>query len=305
MLNACKVSIREAREERAMTIGTANNEFNAVEAMTNFLNQTHGAAVVFNEDVFIVENYSIDTFNGMATFVGKNKKGSAGSTSEVYNIESLIVTYTTNTREAVIKPFNFKIYIANGETFFLCIFHRYGRSGSKSAFINQFRQYVREAYDKIIDIKNVVPPGFVEQVLSGDIKMLTLTKETRIARNTNDIADELDDMQWMRETNAEYVVKAKRRQVLDIGAKIRRFLNNEVELSSLFTVPEMPDYDNAKVTVNTNGTTKTIDLSEIQFIICDKEVTGQLVLVDGHPTDDSINLAFDNYYNELLENNRQ
>lgn len=302
MLNACKVSIKDARAENSILIGTGENEFNANEVVGTFLQQAQGEPTILDEDVFIVEEYEQGAFNNntMTTFTGKNKKGSAGSTAEVYDTVNSMVTYTTNENEAVMKPFNFKIYIANGETEFMCIFHRYGRSGSKSAFIARFRKYIKDNYEKVVVIKNIVPPDYMDQILGGDIKMLTLTREARVERQVNDIADELDENQWLRQANTEYIVKAKRRKNLN-GMKdaLGRLFRNEVVLSELFTIPDV-EYDNAKITLNTNGMTKTIDLSQIQFYFCDNDVTNDLILEHGHPTGESINTAFDNYYNELM-----
>ena len=188
----------------------------------------------------------------------------------------------TEITEAEVMPFYFSIAIPRGDTNRgLLILQNHGVYGIKSVFSDFLDNYLRDINDDYrLVIGTIAPREYIDRFLNEGI----LQKIRFIRYNIpNDIAEQIGINNGVDTSFEEYIInkpigfiRTKGRALIEC-INGQRYVNNLVEIDNF-------EYDNIKLEFKLGRKTKVIDLSNIDKLVLNEDITDRVDLIGGHPT---------------------
>jgi hypothetical protein len=271
----------------------ALREGNFMDLFRNFANE-YGGDYVNNEDlekVFKVENYNIQVYerDNIELFryaIGKVKTGAYGYSSEIVNTNTGAVNYNKTEDDAEVMPFYFCFCMPIvPSTKGILILQTTGVFGIKSIFNNCLEEYLNRTNNEYrLSIGSITPVPYITRFLQYGI----LQKIRFIRYNIPaDRARQLGLNNGVEEAFEEYTIHKplgfvdRKRMEITQCLTGQRAINNVIEIADF-------DYDNIKLDFKMGRKNKTINLSNIDKIIVNEDITDNLDLINGQPTEESI-----------------
>ncbi|MBB6218674.1 ribosome-associated translation inhibitor RaiA [Anaerosolibacter carboniphilus] len=269
--------------------------------LTGFLNLNVGdfQRTEILSKVFKVENYQQfdHHFRGVEDYkyiIGKVKSGSYGLTSEIIDSATGATQYNKNESDADVIPFYFTLAVPAGETNRgILILENVGVFGIKQQFDRLLEEYLRSINPEYeLSINSFTPVQYIDHFLDDGV-----IKSMRFIRY--DIP--ADTAQRLGLNNGvafdEYVIHHVGRNN-DIRDKIKSYVRGRVRIRNIAEIDF--DYDNVKVEVKIGKRSKVLNLENINKIVISEDVTDRLVLLGGHPTEESMSVVFEENLEEYL-----
>jgi len=210
--------------------------------------------------------------------------GEYGYEAQLYDKNTGFISYTRKTYEAEMLPFYFLIKIPKAADEGLIVLQRFNQFGIRNLLLDNFQKEVNEKFpDFRIDMYPVIPAALYEKYLREGI--LTKIRFIRFSIPT-DIANTIREPHIEDDGYTELVVSAKRNRKLPtsiISKALQKIVNGEKEIKGIIELQSF-EYDNVKIEVKINDKRRVIDLSNLQRIKWNPDVSDQVKLNEtGHP----------------------
>ena len=218
---------------------------------------------------------------------GVIQSGAYGFESDLLDTQSGALAHHRSVNEADMLPFYFLVHVPNNSDQAILILQRFGINGIKTIFTKYYSDYFVNNYPDILFEINPLIPGDYLSTLVEDGRF---TKIRFIKFGVpHDFADVYsNDGHIEREGYFEQTITVPRGYFLQLADRIRGIRNGQLDLKSMYEIPN--DYDKVKVEVELNGRYRTIDLSNLDRFRPYYDITDEVDIgTDGHPVFNSIN----------------
>ena len=139
--------------------------------------------------------------------------GRYGQRTVAINIKKNNSKTELGTDNAICHFYNVFFYIENDKLDNICIFHRYGRGGCKTIFLELFNRFLAEKELKI-EMSALVSPEQESIIEQGEKTKLRLLKNTTKENTSSDIADKLKPSKRMNNnTEMELTINLKNKNI--------------------------------------------------------------------------------------------
>lgn len=188
-------------------------------------------------------------------------------------------------------------FIEYGQLDNICIFHRYGRGGCKTIFLELFNRFLAEKELKI-EMSALVSPERESVIEQGEKTKLRLLKNTKKVNASSDIADNLNQSKRMNNNvEMELTINLKNKNIKDKLGSLNDVIFGRKTVGEIFEIPDDFEYDETKVEMKIGNQTRTINLQEIGQMLCECDITRKLEYdVEKEPTYSTISREADAYY---------
>lgn len=223
--------------------------------------------------------------------------GRYGQRTVAINIKKDNSKTELGTDNAICHFYNVFFYIEDGNLDNICIFHRYGRGGCKTIFLELFNRFLTEKELKI-EMSALVSPEQESVIERGEKTKLRLLKNTNKVKVSSDISDNLNLSKGMNNnTEMELTINLKNKKIKDKLGSLNDVLFGRKTVGEVFEIPDGFEYDETKVEMKMGNQTKTINLQEIGRMLCECDITRKLEYdAEKEPTYSTISREADAYY---------
>ena len=223
--------------------------------------------------------------------------GRYGQRTVAINIKEDDSKTELGTDNAICHFYNVFFYIENSKLDNICIFHRYGRGGCKTIFLELFNRFLVEKELKIV-MSALVSPEQESIIEKGEKTKIRLLKNTTKENTSSDIADKLKPSKRMNNnTEMELTINLKNKNIKNKLGDLNDVLFRRKTVGEVFEIPDNFDYNEAKVEMKIGNQTKTISLEEIGQMLCECDITRKLEYdAEKEPTYSTISREADAYY---------
>jgi hypothetical protein len=289
--------VRNDRERKPLLMGDGNDgsiDFNQI--LKTFLSTLTIPTVLINSDRLIhIPSFDETFYNNYNVLHFKSNTGRFGFGSKLIDV----VTHNeevVDSNKALTFPYHVSFYTKNGKHKNICMFHRFGHGGTKTAFIKEINKFLKINYNYILKTKAIVNEEYRQELLEGIPQKLRYISYGA-KEPSSDAADNI---------SGRIIEKYEEEMQISINLKSKRMkdkfkLNIDDRDNPSIIFEDLPDeiFEDAKK-VNTkldmliNGRIKVWDQDGRTMF--DYEISDDLEYkLDNHPTDESIKLVFDKY----------
>lgn len=229
---------------------------------------------------------------------GEVKTGDFGIVSELIDTTSGEVK-NRNREDAEVLPFSFGFMYSGGNVNHgVVVFQTEGRYGMKTNFIKRLKKFLNQNYNGIkIETSPMIPFQFVNTIMnSGSLKRIRFLRYVAPA-DTNQRLGANDGIEIKEErifSNLAGVIERRRDAIIGFIAG----RNGIREIANLDDF----DYDELRMEFNIGGSTKTLNITNLDRLVITMELKPEeLVIVDGHPTHNSLRQLIEQNAYDYLE----
>ena len=224
--------------------------------------------------------------------------GEWGYESELVDVDTRVIAHTRSTREAGLLPFYFLSRLPNGQDEGIVVLQRFQNLGIRKILLTDLQRYFAERHeDYTLRINPLIAPG-VWRAYLGEGRLLTV----RFIRFSipDDIADAISGGGHVEDIGKiEYVLTARRNGALPFQGRIVDFIEGRRHWDDFIELTDF-EYDTVKVEVDFHGSTRTLELKDVQNVRALYDVTDRVVFGDdGHPTFQSVDSVAKEYAGDL------
>ena len=213
--------------------------------------------------------------------------GDYGYTSRLYDVDQNEFSYERRTVDAELLPYFLISQLPHQYNEGVLILQRTGPYGIRTLLSQDFAREFDHLYpSRRLEINPLIPSQMIDDYLSnGRVTKLRLINYSI----SNDITNNFDTVDHEESIGyLEYVISARRMGNIPLVDRVLDFINGDRELTGILELPHF-EYENVKLEVELNGNRRTIDLSHLDRLRAQYDVTDQVEIgVDGHPTFASI-----------------
>lgn len=201
------------------------------------------------------------------------------------------------TDQAICHFYHVFFYIKDGTESNLCIFHRYGRGGCKTVFLELFNRFLSEQGLRV-EMHALVSPEQESVLLTGRKTKLRLLKNSVKVSRSADIADNLHPPKRMSsDTEMELTINLRNRRIASRAALLDDVIFGKRTVAEVFEIPEGFEYDQTKLEMVIGNRQRTVDLDHIHALLCELDITERLSYdADNEPIGASVSAEADAYY---------
>lgn len=201
------------------------------------------------------------------------------------------------TTKAICHFYNVFFFIERNTTENICIFHRYGRGGCKSVFLELLNRFLQNL-DLKIEMTAMVSPEQESVLKKGKKTRIRLVRNTTKASTSSDIADHFALPKKINNNiEMELSINLKNRKMANKMEAINDFIFGKKTVGEIFEIPENFEYDQTKVEMLIGNQQRTIDLNNLGAMLCECDITHKLSYDnDNEPTFETISAEADSYY---------
>lgn len=195
---------------------------------------------------------------------------------------------------------NILFYIGNNTNVF--IFHRYGQSGCKTAFLNIFNSFLSS--QELVAHLDII----LSDEMFTDINKCTLEKIRLITNYSETYSDKADNAKekTRKKVEQETIISLDAPRAKGIREWFSNLTDKEPsldELKEILVKLDFPsDFEDAKVTLKFGKVSRLISLSEFSGLIAEYDITEKVELKnDGSVSEESIRKISDEYALSFLK----
>ncbi|EQB3099723.1 hypothetical protein [Clostridium botulinum] len=258
------------------------------------------------EKIFKTEDYEDNTYekDNLELFrysIGRLKTGAYGYSAEIVDANTGDINYNRGIADAEVMPFFFYLCVSTSETNRgILLLETKGIYGVKTIFYKCFQEYLNTNYKDIkLSIRTITPITYVDKYLRHGI----LQKIRFIRYNVpHDTLRQLGMNNGTEQVYDEYIIHKPLGFLDERRLTIRECILGQSSINNVIEIDGF-EYENIKLEFKFGGKNKTINLSNIENISVNEDITNKVTLENGHPTKQSItpvleNIAVD-YLNEM------
>lgn len=257
----------------------------------------------YNKKVLKVESYEIGEthLNKFRTHCLTNA-GFYGRLLKIYNIKKDLQTKSVELNEAVLATYNVFFYYQENSTENICIFHRCGRGGCKTIFIEHFNRFLKK-HKLRLELKAIVSEEMQEKIKNGRILEMNLIKTSNVKKKNTDAADKMEEEESIikhREYSLSINLRGKRREACkDL---IDKLVFGEVPVKEVFEfIPEDLDFNETSCLMEIGNQQRTVYKSNLYALLTEHDITNLLKYDKyNYPTKESLSFVVDEYVSKLF-----
>lgn len=292
-------SLRVKNRKRNLVLDKDEDEETKSKTPDNFLVLKNYLNIIFSEfdvnkdirKLIKVEKLKVDNSDKERILSGLIKTGEYGYESELVKVPNRLVSHKRETDEAEMLPFYFLISMPSGRDEGIVILQRFGQKGIRKIFLDSFNKYYKNLYPNFkIEMWPLVTKKLIDYYMNyGGLKKIRFIKFSM----SKDIEDAYDSQDHEEEEGyTELIAHADRGlgKFLHLKGRVKEFLNGKRELKKLIELKEHSfEYDNVKLELEVDKTSRTIDLSHIYKLRAYYDITDRVRMSEnGHPEFESI-----------------
>jgi len=208
--------------------------------------------------------------------------GEYGYSTDFLNVNYKSLAFQRGIYDAEMMPFYFLTYLPSTHNEGIVLLQRRSNIGVQTVFLGDFKNYVEKNYPGVSIAINSLVPG---QLIEDHLKKGRITSMRLIHFELpSDLVDAHDkDGHTEIDGRVELNIIPSRGKSLPYADKILRFMKGDLEMTNLVEVSDF-EYENVKVEINVNGSTKTLDLSDTGKINSYIDITKEVEMKeDGFP----------------------
>ena len=224
--------------------------------------------------------------------------GDYGYESDLFNVQTSLLSYQRQSHEAELLPFYFLIILPRDINLGIVILQRFGQRGIKTILsIDLSNYFSAQLQNYRVEIDTLVPNMLLNDLLQrGEIKSVRFTRY----RIPSDLADQFDHSFEEDQGIAEFIIKTKGYARIPLINRVREYIFSNRPIEDFISFPEF-DYNNVKIQFVIDGQTRTIDLEDPRRIRAYYDVTDRVQIgLSGHPTFESIDIEARNLARDIL-----
>lgn len=229
---------------------------------------------------------------------GRVKTGDFGIVSELIDTTNGKVR-NRNREDAEVLPFSFGFMYSGGDVNHgVVVFQTEGRYGMKTNFIQRLRKFLNNNYNGIkIETSPMVPFQFVNTIMNnGSLKRIRFLRYVAPA-DTNQRLGVNEGIRIKEErifSNLAGVIERRRDAIMG-------FITGRNGIREIANLDDF-DYDELRMEFNIGGSTKTLNITNMDRLVITMELSPEdLVIVDGHPTHNSLRQLIERNAYDYLE----
>lgn len=291
---------RNDRSKTPVLMGDGSNgsvDFN--EILRNFLNTLTIPTISLDQDrLLYIPDYDESKYSDCKVIHFKSNTGRFGYGSKLIDV----VTHNSeevDSNKALIFPYHVSFYNRDSKHKNICMFHRFGHGGTKTAFIKEINQYLKDNHNYILKTQAIINEEYRSELLSGVPTKLRYISYG-VKSKSSDFVDNIGRTVEKYEEEMQLSINLKNKKMRE-----RFKLNTEDINNPKITFEKLPDeiFDssgktNTKLDLLVNGRTKVWDQDGKTMF--DYEISNDLSYKsDNHPTDESIKKVMDFYCNKF------
>lgn len=214
------------------------------------------------------------------------KTGEYGVESEIINSETGDLAHVKQPNEADVMPFGCGVIVPAGmHTNGILLFQSIGRFGIVTVMKKYLDDYLKSMND---GLRLVVEPLYPREYASKLFEEGIL-KKIRFIRYEipDDDADRYGLDRNVKEVIEERIIRNPAGFLRNKGNELRRFLNRECDMIDIVKIEDY-EIDDLKFEFKCGKRLKTISLRNLDNLIVSEDITNLLIIVNGHPTFDSL-----------------
>ena len=202
--------------------------------------------------------------------------------------------------KALVYPYHVYFYIKENHNTHICLFHRFGRGGTKTAFMKEINSYLQRKYNYILKTKAIINEEYRNELLTGTPLSYRYTAY-KLAEKSNDKVDNINGPVVEKYVELFQVkINLKNKKMKEkFNLDIKDITNPKISFED-FPLELTDEYDKTtqKIDMFINGRTKVWDIEGTT--IYDYEISDELIYkLDNHPTDKSIESVMDRYFEKF------
>lgn len=223
--------------------------------------------------------------------------GKFGQRTVAINITDENSKTELSTDNAICHFYNVFFYVEYEGTDNICIFHRYGRGGCKTVFLEMINRFLALKGLKMEMCALVSPEQ--ESILETGVKTkLRLLKNTSKVSYSSDVSDNMSPPKRMtNNTEMELTINLKNQKMAMKMEAVNDVLFGRKKVEEVFEIPDEFQYDQTKLEMYIGSQQRTIDLANIGALLCECDITEKLSYdEDNEPTYATISVEANLYY---------
>lgn len=244
------------------------------------------------ENVFSYDNVELETIRNTAgqaiydVIYLRVKTGEFGEESEIVDSDTGETTYNKSADEADVMPFGACVIVPCGEyTEGIVLTQSLGRNGITSIIKKKLNEYIREIDEQLrIVMHPIVPQQYMERLLTeGVLKTIRLISY----EIPDDDAERLGIDRGVGRAVQERVFRSPVGFIRNKYDAIMRCVRGETIYNTIVEIEDF-EIDDLKMEFSFGRRTKTISMKNLERLVVNEDVTGDVVIQNGHPTFDSL-----------------
>lgn len=228
---------------------------------------------------------------------GLIRSGEYGYERELYDVEEGRTSYRASAEEAMMLPFYFLANLPKSSPRGILLLERFQIYGVSTVLSADFSAWLEERF-----------PEFrvqIEPLIAGEVWRQYLERGRLLSVRLihygipHDLADQVDEGAEETTMDAEYILKARRRQIVPLVGRITEFLEGKRSWENLVQVSQL-EYNTVKVQVSFQGSKRTLELSQPESLKAVLDISDEVELEgSGHPRFESIDQIARGYMGDL------
>ncbi|BDR63996.1 hypothetical protein [Clostridium tetani] len=301
------LSLMNKQTNEEINLNDINGE-NLIDIFINFMNNNNQSYTNKEsmEKIFKTEDYENNIYrqDDLELFryaIGRLKTGAYGYSAEIVDANTGDINYNRGIDDAEVMPFFFYLCVPTSQTNRgMLLLETKGIYGVKTIFYKCFQDYLNINYEDIkLNIRTITPTTYVEKYLKHGILQKIRFIRYNIPHNT---LKQLGMNNGTEPAYDEYVIHKPLGFLNERKLAIKKCISGQSSINNVVEIDGF-EYENIKLEFKFGGKNKTINLSNIENINVNEDITNQVILENGHPTKKSItpvleNIAID-YLNEM------
>ena len=299
-ITAYKYKITNTKEKEPLVSGDGTNGTISIckllEDFAAYMKRTHLST--YSQKVLTLEK-SKETKSDVAEkcIHFKATSGRYGQRTVAIDINDDKSKTELGTTKAICHFYNVFFFVEYNTTENICIFHRYGRGGCKTVFLELFNRFLQKQ-DLRIEMTAMVSPEQESVLQKGRKTKIRLLKNTTKTPASTDITDNFALPKKMsNNTEMELTINLKNKKMAYKMDEINDFIFGKKTVGEIFEIPENFEYDQTKVEMFIGNQQRTVDLDYIGSMLCECDITHKLSYdKDNEPTYETISAEANSYY---------
>lgn len=299
-ITAYKYRIIDTKSRQPLTSGDGTNGTIDIVALLGefavFMEKTQ-ISLTTQKALSLIKTANTQSAVAKACVHFKATAGKYGQRTVAVNINDERRKTDLGTDNAICHFYNVFFYVEHSTVDNICIFHRYGRGGCKTVFLEMFNRFLSTKGLRV-EMYTLVSPEQESILRTGRKTKLRLLRNSSKTPYSSDIADNMRPPKRMsNNTEMELMINLRNRKMASKIAAINDVIFGTKTVAEVFEIPDDFEYDQAKLEMYIGNQQRTVDLDNIGALLCELDITHKLSYdVDNEPTYDSVSLQADSYY---------
>ena len=294
----------EVEEQLLPIVSSGDKGINLNQLLKEFLEGVQATPFKskYYDKVLKVENFEIDEEHiKMHRTHCLTTAGFYGRLLKIYNVQKEQETKNIGLNEAVMATYNVFFYFNDNSVENICVFHRCGKGGCKTIFMEKFNIFLKERGLRI-EMRAIVSDETKERLKNGRLLEVNLIKSIEYKNKSTDAADKISNRDTVtKRKQYSFTINLRGRRTEAIDGVWDKIIGR-VPIREMFEfVPDNLEFNETSYLIGMGKQQKTIYDSNLYALLCEHDVTNALEYdKDNYPTKESLSNVVNDYVSNLI-----